>query len=78
MLEISKTLHAKNTKNFARKKYLKLCTQKYLKLCMQEIPVQSQDRDPDGVLDKLYVVHQLVAVEENDQNTNSKDGFFVK
>ena len=45
---------------------------------MQEIPVQSKDRDPDGVLDKLYVVHQLVAVEENDQNTNSKDGFFVK
>ena len=31
---------------------------------MQEIPVQSKDRDPDGVLDKLYVVHQFVAVQE--------------
>merc|ERR1719432_714052 len=26
-------------------------------------PVQSKDRDPDGVLDKLYVVHQFVAGE---------------
>ena len=31
------------------------------KTCMQ-VPVQGKDRDPDGILNKLYVVHQLVAV----------------
>ena len=25
------------------------------------LPVQSKDRDPDAILDKLYIVHQLIA-----------------
>ena len=54
------------------------------KTCMQ-VPVQGKDRDPDGILNKLYVVHQLVAVLEKYSDNfkdvlekysdNFKDGF---
>ena len=41
-----------------------------------QVPVQGKDRDPHSILNKLYVVHQLIAVEEKCSD-NFKDGFFV-